>query len=268
MARRVGRRPAPTTTSPAWPSCSASTRSGRTRSCRASTCSASSTCRSRTTRWPSPAGTSPASRPIVWGNDYPHAEGTFRGSQELLTTQFAGVPDDERKAMVGGTLGEPPRLRGPGGRSERAPLRRAASPSSPARDAASAAPMPACSPSAGRQRRRQRPRRLDGRATAPTPSRLRHVAAEIVAAGGAAIADTSDVATTAGAQALVDAAVERFGRVDILVNNAGIMRWAGFPEADARRPRRPPRRARRSARSTPPAPRGRTWSSRATAASS
>ena len=42
---------------------------------------------------------------IVWGNDYPHAEGTFRGSQELLATQMAGVPDDERKAMVGGTLG-------------------------------------------------------------------------------------------------------------------------------------------------------------------
>ena len=59
------------------------------------------------------------------------------------------------------------------------------------------------------------------------------VAAEIVAAGGVAIADTNDVATTAGAQALVDAAVEQFGRVDILVNNAGIIRWAGFPEADA-----------------------------------
>ena len=59
------------------------------------------------------------------------------------------------------------------------------------------------------------------------------VAAEIVAAGGAAIADTSDVATTAGAQALVDAAVEQFGRLDILINNAGIVRWAGFPEADA-----------------------------------
>ena len=26
---------------------------------------------------------------------------------------------------------------------------------------------------------------------------------------------------------------QRFGRVDILVNNAGIVRWAGFPEADA-----------------------------------
>jgi NAD(P)-dependent dehydrogenase (short-subunit alcohol dehydrogenase family) len=59
------------------------------------------------------------------------------------------------------------------------------------------------------------------------------VAAEIVAAGGAAIADTSDVATAAGAQALVDAAVERFGHLDILINNAGIIRWAGFPEADA-----------------------------------
>ncbi|MHB8464883.1 MAG: SDR family NAD(P)-dependent oxidoreductase [Acidimicrobiales bacterium] len=59
------------------------------------------------------------------------------------------------------------------------------------------------------------------------------VAAEIVAAGGAAIADTSDVATSAGAQTLLDAAVEQFGRLDILVNNAGIIRWAGLPEADA-----------------------------------
>jgi NAD(P)-dependent dehydrogenase (short-subunit alcohol dehydrogenase family) len=59
------------------------------------------------------------------------------------------------------------------------------------------------------------------------------VAAEIVAAGGAAIADNSDVATTAGAQALVDTAVEQFGRLDILVNNAGIIRWRGMPDVDA-----------------------------------
>lgn len=42
---------------------------------------------------------------IVWGNDYPHAEGTFRGSRELIPKLFAGVPDDERKAILGGTLG-------------------------------------------------------------------------------------------------------------------------------------------------------------------
>jgi NAD(P)-dependent dehydrogenase (short-subunit alcohol dehydrogenase family) len=58
------------------------------------------------------------------------------------------------------------------------------------------------------------------------------VAAEIVGAGGAAIADTHDVSTVPGADALVDAAVSAFGRIDVLVNNAGIMRWATFPEAD------------------------------------
>ena len=59
------------------------------------------------------------------------------------------------------------------------------------------------------------------------------VAAEIDAAGGVAIADTNDVSTAAGAQLLVDAAVEQFGRVDILINHAGIIRGAGFPKADA-----------------------------------
>jgi NAD(P)-dependent dehydrogenase (short-subunit alcohol dehydrogenase family) len=58
------------------------------------------------------------------------------------------------------------------------------------------------------------------------------VAAEIIAGGGDAIADDSDVATAAGAQALVDAAIAQFGRLDIVINNAGIVRWAGFPEAD------------------------------------
>ena len=59
------------------------------------------------------------------------------------------------------------------------------------------------------------------------------VADEIVAAGGTAVADTNDVATVEGASALVDTAVERFGRIDALVNNAGIIRWAGMPEVDA-----------------------------------
>ncbi len=59
------------------------------------------------------------------------------------------------------------------------------------------------------------------------------VAAEIVAARGVAVADGCDVATTEGAQRLVDAAIEQFGRIDILINNAGIIRWAGMPEVDA-----------------------------------
>jgi NAD(P)-dependent dehydrogenase (short-subunit alcohol dehydrogenase family) len=59
------------------------------------------------------------------------------------------------------------------------------------------------------------------------------VADEIVAAGGRATADSSDIAAVAGGRALIDRAVDQFGRIDIVVNNAGIIRWAGFPEADA-----------------------------------
>ena len=47
---------------------------------------------------------------------------------------------------------------------------------------------------------------------------------EIRAAGGEAVANSDDVATKAGAEALVKAAVDAFGRVDVLVNNAGILR--------------------------------------------
>ena len=58
------------------------------------------------------------------------------------------------------------------------------------------------------------------------------VAGEIVAAGGAAVADTNDIATTEGAQALIARAIEQFGHIDVLVNNAGIMRWAGMRDID------------------------------------
>jgi NAD(P)-dependent dehydrogenase (short-subunit alcohol dehydrogenase family) len=55
---------------------------------------------------------------------------------------------------------------------------------------------------------------------------------EIVAAGGGAVADGNDVATEAGARALIDTTLDAFGAVDVLINNAGIVRWAGFPELD------------------------------------
>src|SRR4051812_3671546 len=50
---------------------------------------------------------------------------------------------------------------------------------------------------------------------------LEAVAAEITQLGRGALAVQCDVATPDGAQAVVDSAIERFGRVDILVNNAG-----------------------------------------------
>src|SRR3954471_13419251 len=47
------------------------------------------------------------------------------------------------------------------------------------------------------------------------------VAAEIRAAGGSAVANHDTVATRAGADAMVAAALAHFGRIDILINNAG-----------------------------------------------
>ncbi|MFC5950448.1 SDR family oxidoreductase [Pseudonocardia lutea] len=47
---------------------------------------------------------------------------------------------------------------------------------------------------------------------------------EIVAAGGRAIANRSDIATWEGAEELVRTAVTEFGRLDVLVNNAGFVR--------------------------------------------
>lgn len=50
------------------------------------------------------------------------------------------------------------------------------------------------------------------------------VVAEIVAAGGEAIASFDSVATPDGGQAIVRAAVDRWGRLDALISNAGILR--------------------------------------------
>ncbi len=50
------------------------------------------------------------------------------------------------------------------------------------------------------------------------------VAAEIREMGGEAIANMDSVADVQGAEAIVKAALDAFGRVDVLVNNAGILR--------------------------------------------
>jgi NAD(P)-dependent dehydrogenase (short-subunit alcohol dehydrogenase family) len=50
------------------------------------------------------------------------------------------------------------------------------------------------------------------------------VVAEIKAFGGHAVANTDNVATWAGAKALIDQAIEEFGTLNVVVNNAGILR--------------------------------------------
>jgi len=63
---------------------------------------------------------------------------------------------------------------------------------------------------------------LDGTGGGTGPAR--DVAEEIRAIGGEALVNGDDVADWAGAQRLVGAAVDAFGRLDVLVNNAGFVR--------------------------------------------
>ena len=65
------------------------------------------------------------------------------------------------------------------------------------------------------------------------PSGLERTVAAIAAAGGTALAVAGDLTEEEGARRLIDAAVDRFGRVDILVNNVGGSRNAKIWEMRA-----------------------------------
>ena len=54
------------------------------------------------------------------------------------------------------------------------------------------------------------------------------VVAEIVKAGGEAMANGANVANMQQVQTMVEQAMEKWGRIDILVNNAGILRDKSF----------------------------------------
>lgn len=66
----------------------------------------------------------------------------------------------------------------------------------------------------------------DGTNTAPA----QEVAAEITAAGGDAVASCESVTTAAGGQAIIQTALDHFGRVDILIHNAGTVRRGSLKE--------------------------------------
>lgn len=73
----------------------------------------------------------------------------------------------------------------------------------------------------------------DGSGTDAGPAK--QVADEITAAGGEAVANTASIASWDGAAALIQQAVEAYGRLDVVVNNAGILRdrfIAGMSEAE------------------------------------
>ena len=57
-----------------------------------------------------------------------------------------------------------------------------------------------------------------------------HVVDEIKAAGGEAVANTDSVATPEGGKAIVQTALDAFGKVDIVINNAGILRDKSFTQ--------------------------------------
>jgi len=56
------------------------------------------------------------------------------------------------------------------------------------------------------------------------------VAREICEAGAEAIAHAADISTRSGAESVIGAAVDKWGRVDILINNAGIAPQARFAD--------------------------------------
>ncbi|NUW45123.1 SDR family oxidoreductase [Nonomuraea rhodomycinica] len=67
---------------------------------------------------------------------------------------------------------------------------------------------------------------LDGTGASAGPAA--EVVELITKNGGQAVANADNVATPEGAQAIVQAAVDTFGKIDIVVNNAGILRDRSF----------------------------------------
>ena len=69
---------------------------------------------------------------------------------------------------------------------------------------------------------------LDGKGADSGPAQ--QVVEEITASGGDALACTDSVATPAGGRAIIESALDHYGRIDILIHNAGVVRRAPLAE--------------------------------------
>lgn len=67
---------------------------------------------------------------------------------------------------------------------------------------------------------------MKGEGSDPGPAQS--VVDEIRAAGGEAVANTNSVATPEGGQAIIQTALDHYGRVDILIHNAGNVRYGSL----------------------------------------
>jgi predicted TIM-barrel fold metal-dependent hydrolase len=43
-------------------------------------------------------------RNIMWGSDYPHMEGSYPKSRQILHQSLKGVPEEEAALMIGGNV--------------------------------------------------------------------------------------------------------------------------------------------------------------------
>ncbi|HEX5254119.1 MAG TPA: SDR family NAD(P)-dependent oxidoreductase, partial [Mycobacterium sp.] len=68
----------------------------------------------------------------------------------------------------------------------------------------------------------------DAEAAGAVTDEIRHL-------GGEAVADSHSVTSPEGGQAIIDTALNAWGRVDIVINNAGIVRDAPFEDMTADR---------------------------------
>jgi NAD(P)-dependent dehydrogenase (short-subunit alcohol dehydrogenase family) len=63
-------------------------------------------------------------------------------------------------------------------------------------------------------------------------SAAQKVVDEITSAGGAAVASHASVSTPEGGEAIVQAALDNFGKIDVVINNAGILRDKTFAKLE------------------------------------